>query len=297
MPIELTCSVRTQCALQAAIKAGADSISCGFQGETSIHNYPGQNFSPKEMASSIRMAHECGVKVYVTVDVIARAGAVEQWKNSIACAALTGADAVVLADLGMLEFARVAYPRLRLHATMPIAGATPHMVSFYAKTFGVKRIVLPLISLCNDALALPGAEGVEIESHIFSESWSRAAACRTIDVGSVLSKSEQSRQYSPLDLVACSTMRKAAPARMGDSGRSTGEEERWPTRHQRSGRGNLTLHRAKRSQPQLTPKMLVAKLSKAGARGLNIDIHQATGEGLSDMVGAFRKAIDGLNLR
>ena len=55
--------------LKTAVRYGADAVYIG--GEAYGLRAKARNFSPEEMAEGIRYAHERGVKVYVTANILA----------------------------------------------------------------------------------------------------------------------------------------------------------------------------------------------------------------------------------
>ena len=54
---ELVCPAGTPGGLRTAVDAGADAVYCGFQDASNARNFPGLNFSRKEMEESIGWAH------------------------------------------------------------------------------------------------------------------------------------------------------------------------------------------------------------------------------------------------
>ena len=55
--MELICPAGTPAALRTAVDAGADAIYCGFADATNARNFPGLNFSRREMGEGIAYAH------------------------------------------------------------------------------------------------------------------------------------------------------------------------------------------------------------------------------------------------
>ena len=62
--------------LKAALAFGADAVYLG--GEAFGLRAKARNFSPEEMEEGILYAHECGVKVYITVNILAQVGREEE---------------------------------------------------------------------------------------------------------------------------------------------------------------------------------------------------------------------------
>ena len=97
---------KTELLLPAAVYIGGEAY--GLRAKA-------RNFSPAEMAEGIRYAHERGVKVYVTANILAHnsdlAGA-EQYFGQLA---EMKPDAILVADPGMFMLAKRACPEIPLH--------------------------------------------------------------------------------------------------------------------------------------------------------------------------------------
>jgi putative protease len=159
---ELVCPAGTPAALRTAIKAGADTVYCGYRDETNARNFPGLNFSRAEMEASIAFAHLHETKVFVAINTFPRAGREQTWHRAIDDSVAFGADAVILADLGLLAYAADRHPHLRRHLSVQAAAANADAINFHVQKFGVRRVVLPRI--------LTVAEVAEINREIDCES-------------------------------------------------------------------------------------------------------------------------------
>ena len=165
--MELVCPAGTPAMLRAAAKAGADAIYCGFRDETNARNFPGLNFSPREMADGIRFAHDHGSKVLVAINTFARAADTDPWRRAADMAAEYGADAIIAADIAVLDHMASAHPDTRLHLSVQAAATTPEAIGFYAQTFGVRRVVLPRVLSVQEIATLNRAIEVETEAFVF----------------------------------------------------------------------------------------------------------------------------------
>ncbi len=165
--LELVCPAGTPAALRGAVEAGAHAIYCGFNDETNARNFPGLNFSRDEMAEAIKFAHGRGAKVLVALNTFPRAGAFWRWSKAVDDCARFGADAVILADLGLLEDSARRHPDLRLHLSVQAAAANADTINFYARAFGVKRVVLPRVLTVQEIAAINREIDVETEVFIF----------------------------------------------------------------------------------------------------------------------------------
>lgn len=163
--MELICPAGTPAALKSAIDAGADAIYCGFADETNARNFPGLNFSRSEIREGVALAHRRGAKILVAINTFPRAAAVELWHRAVDDAVNAGADALILADVGLMDYAVRHYPDQRMHVSVQAAAANPDAIAFYVETFGAKRVVLPRV-LSVPEIAEIGRE-VACETEVF----------------------------------------------------------------------------------------------------------------------------------
>ena len=165
--LELVSPAGTPAALRAAIDAGADTVYCGFRDCTNARNYPGLNFDVEELAEGVAYAHERGRKVLVAINTFPRAGEPDPWYRAIDNAAAVEVDAVILADIGLLDYATRRYPDLRRHLSVQAAASNPLSIAFYRDTFGIKRVVLPRILELAEVASIIGQIGIETEVFCF----------------------------------------------------------------------------------------------------------------------------------
>ena len=163
---ELVCPAGTPAALKTAIEAGADAVYVGFRDETNARNFPGLNFSRPELKDAIGLAHRNGAKVLVAINTFPRAGATDIWHQAVDDAVTLGADALILADIGLLAYAAERHPEARLHLSVQAAASNPASIRFYAERFGVRRVVLPRVLTVAEIKAL-NAEIAPIETEVF----------------------------------------------------------------------------------------------------------------------------------
>jgi len=166
-PLELICPAGTPAAFRVAVEAGAHAVYCGFADETNARNFPGLNFSREEMAEAVRFAHKRGVKTLIAINTFPRAGEFWRWSKAVDDAVRANADAVILADLGLLDDASRRHPNLRLHLSVQAAAANADAINFYAKNFGVKRVVLPRVLSVQEIAAINRQTEIETEVFIF----------------------------------------------------------------------------------------------------------------------------------
>jgi putative protease len=165
--MELICPAGTPAALKSAIDAGADAIYCGFNDETNARNFPGLNFSRDELAKGIALAHRSGAKVLVAINTFPRAGSVDLWHRAVDDAVGAGADALILADIGLMDYTAKHHPDQRLHVSVQAAAANPDAIAFYVETFGARRVVLPRVLSVPEIAEITREAPCETEVFVF----------------------------------------------------------------------------------------------------------------------------------
>jgi putative protease len=165
-PLELVCPAGTPAGLRTAVDAGAHSVYCGFRDETNARNFPGLNFDRAEMREAAIYAHEHGAKLAIALNTFMRAGSTDLWKRGVDDAVAAGADALILADVGLVDYARKAHPKQRLHLSVQAAAATPEAIAFYRDRFGIARVVLPRVLTVEEVSRLT-AHAAPCETEVF----------------------------------------------------------------------------------------------------------------------------------
>ncbi len=84
-------------------------------------------------------------KVLLAVNTFPRAGEFALWREAVDLGARLGVDALIVADLGVADYAAQTHPQLRLHLSVQAGASSPEAIRFYCREFGVKRVVLPRI--------------------------------------------------------------------------------------------------------------------------------------------------------
>lgn len=151
--------------LKVAVIYGADAVYIG--GEAFGLRAKAKNFSMEEMAEGIRFAHEYGVKVYVTANILAHNDDLEGAKVYFRELAGIGPDALIVSDPGMFMLAKEACPDMELHISTQ-ANNTNYQTYLFWWQQGAKRVVsareLSLKELKEIREKIP--EEMEIESFI-----------------------------------------------------------------------------------------------------------------------------------
>jgi O2-independent ubiquinone biosynthesis protein UbiU len=162
-PIELVCPAGSLPALKTAVDAGADCVYVGFKNATNARNFTGLNFTDASMREGIRDAHDRGRKVLLALNTYPQAGNWPEWTKTIDSAADMGVDAVILADPGLMRYARRTHPDLRLHLSVQGSATSYEAINFYHEQFGIQRAVLPRVLSLPQVAHVIKNTAVEIE--------------------------------------------------------------------------------------------------------------------------------------
>jgi collagenase-like PrtC family protease len=165
--VELICPAGTPIAFRAAVDAGADAVYCGFNDETNARNFPGLNFSREELANAVAYARPRGSKVFVAINTFPRAGDTEVWRQAVDDAVDLDADALILADIGLLDYAAHVHRGHRLHLSVQAAAANVDSIRYFVDAFQVRRVVLPRVLSVPEIALISAAAVCETEVFVF----------------------------------------------------------------------------------------------------------------------------------
>ncbi|WP_153146910.1 peptidase U32 family protein [Dechloromonas sp. H13] len=142
---DLVCPAGSLPALKAAVDNGADAVYLGYKNDTNARNFAGLNFDAKTMSDGIRYAHSKGREVLMAINTFAQAGRVADWQKAVDGAVDQGVDAIILADVGLLDYARRRHPQQRLHLSVQGSATSYEAINFCQREFGIQRAVLPRV--------------------------------------------------------------------------------------------------------------------------------------------------------
>ncbi len=151
--------------LRTAVIYGADAVYIG--GEVFGLRAKAKNFGKEEMAEGIRFAHEHGVKVYVTANILAHNKDLQEAESYFQEIQELKPDALIVADPGMFMMAKQYCPDLELHISTQANNTNYETFRFWYQQ-GVRRVVtareLSLEEIREIRNRIP--EDMEIESFI-----------------------------------------------------------------------------------------------------------------------------------
>ncbi len=294
-PLELVCPAGTPAALRAAVDAGADSVYLGFRDETNARNFPGLNFNRRELADGIAYAHQRGAKVLVAINTFPKAGNPGPWHRAVDDAADLGADAVILADIGLADYAARTHPDLRRHLSVQASASNAEAIRFYHSAFGIKRVVLPRVLTVAEIASLNSRIPVETEIFVFGGLCVMAEGrCALSSYVTGLSPNKDGA-CSPASHVHYEEQGDTLVTRLGDvtvNRFASGEPAGYPTlckgRYVTAGRASYLFE----EPTSLSVVTMLPELARAGVRALKIEGRQRGRAYVAAVVAAFRKAVD-----
>lgn len=125
--------------LRAALDYGADAVYLGGKGFGMRAG--AKNFDGEELCRAAALAHEKGVKVYLTCNTLPTNAEVEQFPEFIRHAQRAGIDAVICADLGVLAMIKEHAPSMELHVSTQ-TGVVNYKTAQELYKLGARRVVL-----------------------------------------------------------------------------------------------------------------------------------------------------------
>lgn len=91
----------------------------------------------------------------------------EQWKGAVDRAASLGVDAIILADMGLLDYAANRYPNIPRHLSVQGSATSHEALSFYKDNFDIRRAVLPRVLSLDQVRSVAKHSPVELEVFAF----------------------------------------------------------------------------------------------------------------------------------
>ncbi|MDR2364292.1 MAG: U32 family peptidase [Zoogloeaceae bacterium] len=141
----LICPAGSLPALKAAVDHGADAVYAGFRDDTNARNFAGLNFDDRTLAAGVDYAHRHGREVLLAINTYPQPGREAAWQKAVDTAAGLGADALILADVGLMAYAREHHPDLHLHLSVQGSATNYEAINFCRRAFGIRRVVLPRV--------------------------------------------------------------------------------------------------------------------------------------------------------
>ena len=293
--MELVCPAGNLPSLKAAVDNGADAVYVGFKDDTNARHFAGLNFTGRTFDKAIRYAHDNGRKIYVAINTFPQPNGFERWKRAVDQAADYGVNALILADIGVLDYASERWPDLRLHLSVQASVTNAEGISFYHENFGIRRVVLPRVLSVSQVAHVISGSPVPVEVFGFG------SLCVMVEGRCLLSSYATGR--SPNTYGACSP---ASHVRWQETGDGTntrlngvlidhygkGEKAGYPTLCK--GRFQVGEHTfyALEEPTSLNTLSILHQLKKIGVSAIKVEGRQRSPAYVAQVTAVMRAAID-----
>jgi len=293
--MELVCPAGNLPSLKAAVDNGADAVYVGFKDDTNARHFAGLNFTERAFEKAVRYAQDKDRKIYVAINTFPQPNGMERWKTAVDQAAEYGVNALILADMGVLDYASENWPDLRLHLSVQASVTSAEGIRFYHENFGIRRVVLPRV------LSVNQVAHVITESPVPVEVFGFGSLCVMVEGRCLLSSYATGR--SPNTYGACSP---GSHVRWEETAEGTntrlngvlidhyGEGERagYPTLCKgRFQVGDSTFY-ALEEPTSLNTLSILPKLRQIGVSAIKVEGRQRSPAYVGQVTGVMRAAID-----
>lgn len=143
--MKLVCPAGNLPSLKAAVDNGADAVYIGFRDDTNARHFAGLNFDTRTAHQGIEYARQAGAQVYVAINTYPQSANWKRWQTAVDGAGELGVDALILADIGVLDYATQRWPDLPRHLSVQASATNYEAIGFYHEHFAIRRVVLPRV--------------------------------------------------------------------------------------------------------------------------------------------------------
>ena len=161
--MQLICPAGNLPSLKAAVDAGADAVYLGFKDDTNARNFAGLNFNDRSLAQGIRYARQHGRQIYIALNTYPQPAGWPRWQQAVDRAAELQVNALIAADIGVLDYASSRHPDLPLHLSVQGSATNYEALRFYHEHFAVRRAVLPRVLSMSQVEHVAQHSPIEIE--------------------------------------------------------------------------------------------------------------------------------------
>ena len=258
--LELLAPAGSMEALRAAVQNGANAVylGCGtFNARQSA-----KNFTPQSLVEAVRYCHVRGVAVHLTLNTLVSYKETKEVTELIRHAALSGVDAFIVQDLGVIRLCRQIAPHIPIHGSTQMTIHSLPGVLFCAG-MGLQRVVL------SRELSREEIRYICANSPIEIEVFAHGALCMCYSGQCYLSAAIGGRSGN--------RGRCAQPCRQSYG------YNRWENRYPLSLKDNCLVH-------------YLADLEAMGVVSLKLEGRMKRPEYVATVTDVYRKAIDGGNV-
>ena len=293
--MELVCPAGNFPSLKAAVMHGADAVYLGFKDETNARNFSGLNFNDSKLDKSLAYARDRDVKIYIAINTYPQPSAWTKWQYAIDKAVDLGVNAVIVADIGVMDYAANKYPQLNLHLSVQGSATNHEALSFYQQQFNIRRAVIPRV------LALPQINKLVEKSPVDIEVFAFGSLCIMAEGRCHLSSYITGESpnmcgvCSPAGAVSWKNNDKVLETRLNNvliDRYAEGEHAGYPTLCKGRFVVNDHTYHALEEPTSLNTLSILPELHKVGVKALKIEGRQRSPAYIAQVVRVWREALD-----
>ena len=294
--MELVCPAGNLPSLKAAVDNGANAVYIGFKDDTNARHFAGLNFDAKKIEQGIAYAHNKGAKVFLALNTYPQPDGWQRWQYAVDQAGELGIDSMIIADLGVMDYARQRWPEMNLHLSVQGSATSYEAIEFYRRQFDIKRVVLPRV------LSMKQVEQVIKNTDVGIEIFGFGSLCVMVEGRCILSSYVTGD--SPNTFGACSPAKSVEWIDKPDGGMDTrlggllidrynaDEKAGYPTICK--GRFNVSsnTYHAMEEPTSLNTLEMLPQLLAAGVDAIKIEGRQRSPAYVAEVTRVWREAID-----
>ena len=161
---ELLCPAGDRERLEMALAYGADAVY--LAGKAYGLRASAGNFTPEELRDAAALCHSAGAKMYVTVNTLPHEPELTALPAFLEQTADAGADAFIIADLGVLALAKRYAPQVPVHISTQL-GVVNSAAAAFLYDLGASRVILAREMSLEEISALRENTPKELELEAF----------------------------------------------------------------------------------------------------------------------------------
>lgn len=161
--VEILAPAGSKESLIAAVNAGADAVYIG--GSRFGARAYAENLKKEELLDAIDFVHIHGRKIYLTVNTLLKENEINELYDYLLPYYERGLDAVIVQDIGVMEFVKEYFPDLPIHVSTQATVTGPWSARFFMER-GASRIVPARELSLREVEAVKKQTGLEIECFV-----------------------------------------------------------------------------------------------------------------------------------
>lgn len=268
--MELLAPVGDKNKLKLAIHYGADAVYLASK-RFGLRTFAG-NFDYDELKWAVEYVHSFNKKIYITVNILPHDSDFDGLAEYIQMLADLGVDALIVADLGVMQVAKRVAPNLAIHVSTQANVTNSETAKFYAQ-MGAKRIILARELSLDEIANIRNHLPAEVELEAFGH----GAMCISYSGRCLLSTFMTGRDANRGACVqAC---------RWGYTIREANKTDEYPIEQDEKGTYILNSH-------DMCMIKYLDKLKQAGVCSIKIEGRMKSEYYVANIVNAYRLALD-----